>query len=165
MALVRKIDEAKTKCNARELLKNYRFMKRLSSFDWSDSYYDDMGAITYSDMPKSQSNRNNQEFLMVKRYERVTKNHMEIHKVVYEIDCVIESLPNVYARILHLSYCSKEKYSMNEIAAKIKGYRVNEYGEREEFHYSVKNIEKLKSEALLFFAEAFKSRNLIAYKK
>ncbi|MCD5029095.1 ArpU family phage packaging/lysis transcriptional regulator [Enterococcus asini] len=165
MVLVPKIDEVTTRENVRELLKKYWTMKRMSSFEFSDSYYDTTGAITYSDMPKSQSNRNNEEYRIIKIYGGVTKDRMGNHKRVKEIDRVIESLPNKYATILRLSYCAKEKHSINEIAAKLKGYRVNELGVREEFFYSTKNIEKLKSEALIYFAEAYDEGQLLAYEK
>jgi phage-related protein len=59
MVLFPKIDEKSTKENAREILKSYSPMKRRISF--GDSMYDLTQAIQYSDMPKSQSNRNGQE--------------------------------------------------------------------------------------------------------
>ena len=163
MVLFPKIDEKSTKENAREILKSYSPMKRRISF--GDSMYNLTQAIQYSDMPKSQSNRNGQEHKTAMMFSYVSKEEIGYTKLLGEIDLAISSLPDLYQKILRYSYCEINTYRINEIAARIKGYRVNEHGQYEEFHYSVKTIEKLKSKALIQFAEAYKGGELLAFQK
>lgn len=165
MVLIPELDEVKTKENARELLKDYRAMKRFSTFAQSDDHYDMTSGITYSDMPGHKSNRNGIENATIKRLRFVGKDFQREYAKVKDMDRAMAALPIVTARILTLSYCSKEKYYMNEIAAKVKGYRVNNLGETEEFNYSIKNIERLKSEGLIQFAEAYRGGELLVWKK
>jgi ArpU family phage transcriptional regulator len=163
MVLFPKINEKLTKKNAREILKSYAPMKRRISYD--DSVYDLTQAIQYSDMPKNQSNRNGQENKMAKMFRYVSKDSMNYTRKINEIDLALKSLPDIHGKILQYSYCELNPYRVNEIAAKLKGYRINEFGKYEEFHYSVKNIEKLKAAALIQFAEAYKDGELLAFEK
>ena len=164
MMLVPELDENRTKENVRELLKDYRHMKRMATFSGNDRQYDTLKAIQYDDMPRSDSNRNGSEHQMIKRLRQVSKISQGYTKRVYAVDRAIAALPTISGQILLLGYCSKDRHSMNEIAAKIKGYRVNELGEYEEFFYTVKNIERLKSKALIEFAEAYGDGELLAFK-
>lgn len=163
MALLPKINEKKTRENVRDLLSDYATMKRASAF--TDSYHDLMKAMQYSDMPKSQSNRNSQEDKMIAIFKKVSKSTIdrseECRYTVYAIDHAIEFLPPVSQEVLRLSYCMDRKYTINDIAAKIKTYRTNEFGEVEEIQYSIKNIERLKNIALIQFAEVYKGGELL----
>ncbi|MGM8141889.1 hypothetical protein, partial [Enterococcus italicus] len=107
MALLPKINETKTRQNVRDLLSDYATMKRASAF--TDSYHDLMKAIQYSDMPKSQSNRNSQEDKMIAIFKKVSKATItrseECRYTVYAIDHAIEFLPPVSQEVLRLSYC------------------------------------------------------------
>ncbi|OJG91679.1 hypothetical protein RV15_GL000346 [Enterococcus silesiacus] len=47
----------------------------------------------------------------------------------------------------------------------IRVYKENKLGSIQEITYSIKNNEKLKSLALIEFAEAYRSGNLLAFKK
>ena len=60
-----------------------------------------------------------------------------------------------------LSYCVSKPYSMVKLSSMIKVYREYEFGQVEETTYSIKNIEKLKDNALIEFAEAYHCENLI----
>ncbi|MCM6931257.1 hypothetical protein NE261_05460 [Enterococcus italicus] len=163
MALLPKINEKKTRENVRDLLSDYATMKRSSAF--TDSYRDLTKAIQYSDMPKSQSNRNSQEDKMIAIFKQVSKATItrseECRYTVYAIDYAIEFLPPVSQEVLRLSYCMDRKYTINDIAARIKTYRTNEFGEVEEIQYSIKNIERLKNIALIQFAETYKGGKLL----
>lgn len=50
---------------------------------------------------------------------------------------------------------------MVKLSSMIKVYREYEFGQVEETTYSIKNIEKLKDNALIEFAEAYHCENLI----
>ncbi|WP_429959400.1 hypothetical protein [Enterococcus sp. AZ196] len=163
MVLFPKINERATKNNARDVLKNYAPMKRRISY--GDHVYDLTQAIQYSDMPKHQSSKNGQENKITKMFKYVSKDSMNYTRKLKEIDMALESLSDVHRKILSYSYCEVNPYKVNEIAAKLKGYRINEYGQYEEFYYSVKNIEKLKASALIQFAEAYKDGELLAFEK
>lgn len=163
MALLPKIDEKKTRENARMLLQEYSSLKRITTF--TDYSRDLTQAIQYSDMPKNQSNRNSQEDKMVHIFGRTTKeviaSRQERRYIVYAIDLAIKYLPPISQEILRLSYCVERKYTANDIAAKIETYRTNEYGKIEKIQYSVKNIERLKNIALIQFAEAYRGGELL----
>ncbi len=162
MSLFPEIDENKTRERARELLGDYMSMKRHVSFD--DSVYDLTQAIQYSDMPKSPSSRNGQEHKTAMMFRGITKQQQNYNRKIAEIDYAIKQLPDIYQKILKKSYCVKNPCTINELAASITGYRITTYGQKEEFHYSIKNIERLKAQALIAFAEAYKMGELIALK-
>ncbi|WP_242387765.1 ArpU family phage packaging/lysis transcriptional regulator [Enterococcus gallinarum] len=162
MSLFPEIDENKTRDRVRELLNDYMPMKRRVSFN--DSVYDLTQAIQYSDMPKSQSSRNGTEHKTAMMFRGITKQHQNYHRKLAEIDYAIDQLPDIYQQILKKSYCVKNTCTINELAASITGYRINAYGQKEEFHYSIKNIERLKAQALIAFAEAYKRGELISLK-
>lgn len=163
MALLPELNENKTRENARELLKSYAPMKRRISY--GDSVYDLTQAIQYTDMPKHQSSMNGQEHKTAMMFSFISKDSLNYTKKLGEIDRAINQLSEIHKRILRLSYCERENYSINAIAAKIEGYRVNDSGEYETFYYSTKSIEKLKAAALLQFAEAYKDGELLCFEK
>lgn len=143
------IDEVKTKVNARKVLSKYRSMARTAGISFG------LQSPVLSDMPKGPSHHDSLEKSIIKK--------IDAEQNCAEILAVLDLLPNKEAAILKYSYCMPDKYTMNEIAAKVPGQRVNEFGEMEEFHYSVKNIERLKSIALLSFAEGYRGGELIAW--
>lgn len=161
MAIIPELNEKKTRENVRRLLKKYIPMIRQTSY--SDNLYDLSKGIEYSDMPKNLSNRNNQEYKTAMMFRYVRKEHLNQTKQIIEIERSLKLLPDIYQKILKYSYCQIDCYTINEIACKIKGYRVNEYGKYEEFNYSVKTIEKFKAEALLQFAESYEGGKLQSF--
>lgn len=68
---------------------------------------------------------------------------------------MLQLLPDVSREILYYSYCVSNSYSMAKLSRIIKIYRENEFGQVEEITYSIKNIEKLKDNALIEFVEAY----------
>ena len=102
---------------------------------------------------------------MIAIFKKVSKATItrseECRYTVYAIDHAIEFLPPVSQEVLRLSYCKDHKYTINDIAARIKTYKTNEFGEVEEIQYSIKNIERLKNIALIQFAEVYKGGELL----
>lgn len=144
------IDEVKTKVNARKVLSKYRSMARAAGISFG------LQSPVLSDMPKGPAHHDSLEKSIIKK--------IDAEQDCIEILVALNLLPNKEAAILKYSYCMPDKYTMNEIAAKVPGQRVNEFGEVEEIYYSVKNIERLKSNALLSFAEGYRGGLLIEYK-
>lgn len=144
------IDEVKTKVNVRKLLSKYRSMARIAGINFG------LQSPMLSDMPKRPSQHDRLEKFIIKK--------IEAERGCAEILAVLELLPNKEGSILKYSYCMPDKYTMNEIAAKVPYQRVNEFGEIDEIYYSVKNIERLKSKALLSFAQGYRSGILMVYK-
>lgn len=162
MDLLPKVDVNKTKMNARKVLSKYRRMKRRINYD--DEMRNLVQAVQYSNMPKNISHMNNEETKIINIFGDISKETLDDVKKIQSIDRALEALPTISQRILKYSYCERNTYRLNEIAAKIKGYRVNEFGQYEQFTYSVKTVEKLKSEALIQFAEAYGCEELSSEK-
>lgn len=144
------IDEVKTKINARKVLSKYRSMARTAGINIG------LQSTMLSDMPKGPAHHDSLEKSIIKK--------IDAERNCAEILAVLDLLPNKEASILKYSYCMPDKYTVNEIAAKVPGQRVNEFGEVEEIYYSSRNIERLKSSALLSFAEGYRGGLLIEYK-
>ncbi|MGM0183471.1 hypothetical protein IGK74_002436 [Enterococcus sp. AZ150] len=163
MALFPEVNERSTRKKVKSLLRNYRYMKRRMSL--SDDHYNMIGAIQYSDMPKSTSGYNGQEAKTIKLFEGISKEHQQYILELNKIDKAISCLPLISQAVLRYSYCTQEKYTINALAAKIKTSRVNDFGRTEEVQYSAKNIEKLKNIALIEFAEAYDRGSLLVINK
>lgn len=159
MVLIPKINEKKTRENARKLLQEYSPMKRRMSL--SDDAYDMTEAIQYSDMPRGPGGTNGQESKTIRLFKHISKQHQFYTLKINQIDKAISQLPSLSQQVLKYSYCMQDRYTFNEIAASLKSYRVNEFGEREEVQYSVKNIERLKNIALIQFAEAYNGGEIL----
>lgn len=162
MMLLPELDYKKTKDNVRQLLKECRSMQRRGGIQ----IYLESPVI--SDMPRHQSNRNNVEHKMIKRVENISKETIEANRYYWSkirsISVTLKLLSDVSREILYYSYCVTNPYSMVKLSQTIKVYRENEQGQVETIQYSVKNIEKLKDNALIEFAEAYYFENLLVYK-
>ena len=162
MTLVPEIDYKKTKDKVRRLLKNCRSLQRMSGVKVH------LQSPILSDMPRHHSNRNNAEESMVHLFRYTSKLSIEAARQCREqvraIEHTLKSLPDVSREILYYSYCVPNPYSMAKLSRTIKVYRENEFGQVEEISYSIKNIEKLKDNALIEFAEAYHYENLIVQK-
>lgn len=161
MALMRKLDEINTKQNARKVLSSYRSLKRRllgASIDPLAT----LRSPEISDMPSNKSNINGVEKALIHELNDVNLNSCEIKKL-NDMDRALNALSEVSRRILELSYCEQDKYTMNDISAKLVVVTANELGQFEERTYSVKRIEQLKDEALLQFAEAFRGGELLEF--
>lgn len=84
---------------------------------------------------------------------------------VWAIEYTLKSLSDVSREILYYSYCVPNPYSIAKFSRIIKVYRENEFDKIEKIIYSIKNIEKLKDNALIEFAEAYHYENLLVQKK
>lgn len=120
------------------------------------------------DMLRYHSNRNTVEASMIHLFRHTSKKSIEgakrYREQVEAIEKTLQLLPEVSREILYYSYCVPNPYSMAKLSRKIKVYRENEFGQVEEITYSIKNIEKLKDNALIEFAEAYLYENLIVQK-
>lgn len=163
MTLLTEIDYKLTRRNARDVLKNCRGLQRRNGVKVS------LKSPVFSDMPRNSSNRNNEEYLMIKRFGRTSKAYQDENKrdamKLQSIVNALQSLSDVSRDILYYSYCIADPYSIIKLSNTIKVYKEDEYGKVTEITYSIKNIEKLKAQALIEFAEAYHYENLIAYKK
>ncbi|WP_445448993.1 ArpU family phage packaging/lysis transcriptional regulator [Enterococcus faecalis] len=163
MNLVPEIDVKQTRDNARRVLKSCRTLQRRSGIVVS------LESPLLSNMPRYRSNRNNVEHSMIKWLGNVNKFYINENKkfreILQAIDTALKSLSEVSRKILYYSYCVADPYSMAKLSTIIKVYRENEFGQVEEITYSIKNVEKLKNNALIEFAEAYHYENLIVQKK
>lgn len=130
-----KIDKEKVKTNAKKVLMQYRRLQRIAGKSVID-----LKSPIISDMPKAQS---------VSCVSAIDKKlDAEIKRD--EIARAIASLSIRHRLILYYAYCTVEKYTINEIAAKIG-----------DGMYHERTIDRDKSDALLCFAEAYKGGILL----
>ncbi|EGO7759853.1 autolysin, partial [Enterococcus faecalis] len=103
----------------------------------------DLKSPIITNMPKIQSHGNKAEDALV-----------QLADVEAERDAILSALMAlslISRQVLYYSFCDVEKHTNWEIGQLIRGY-----GE--------KNVEKLKSNALIEFAEAYKHGILVVYK-
>lgn len=163
MTLVPEIDEKATKAKAREVLKKCRSLQRITGIS-----VDSIRSPEFSDMPKSPSNRNNTEYQMIHKLRNVSSQDIGKTKAftlkIIDITKALNALSDISCKILEYSYCEKNSYSNAKIAKILEVYKEREFGQVEQIEYSVKNIENLKAQALLEFAEAYRGGELLIYK-
>lgn len=154
------IDKKATKKGVRELLSRYRYFSRMMKLSVNGN--DFLKSKAVSDMPSYRLNENVYESILVNTIDELAEKEKEAIEYLKSIDHTLAALPNISKFILYYTYCENEKYTMNEIAAKLVVIKKNKYGQDEEVQYSVKNIERLKNIALLEFAEIYEHGVLIA---
>ncbi|MGM0107941.1 ArpU family phage packaging/lysis transcriptional regulator [Enterococcus sp. AZ172] len=137
MNLLREVDFKQTRDNARSVLKNFRRLERIAGRSLVD-----IKSPVITDMPKVPSHGNRAEDAMIQLADAETERNAILGALM--------ALSLISRQILYYSFCDVEKHSNYEIGQLICGY-----GE--------KNVEKLKSNALIEFAEAYKKGSLIAY--
>ncbi|WP_312541394.1 ArpU family phage packaging/lysis transcriptional regulator [Enterococcus sp.] len=138
MTLVPEINKKETKKNARAVLSQYRRLNRIA-----ERAPIDLKSPIITDMPRSGAQNGSQDAFL------------EWIDAEIERDAIVAALAKlglVSRQILYYSFCDLEKRSNYEIGNSIGGY-------------SEKNIEKLKSIALVEFAEAYRKGKLISYNK
>lgn len=162
MTLFPVLDEIETKKNARRVLREYRSLYRLSGVTTS------IQSPQFSDMPRGGSTANGVEYTMVKSLEHIDKaildRYQDRRDKLYAISQALDTLSQISYAILDLSYCIADPYSVIKLANNLKVYKENINGDIEAVNYSDKNIEVLKSQALIEFAEAYHYENLLVYK-
>ena len=135
--LLREVDIKKTKANARKTLKNYRRLERIvgrSSID--------IKSPIISDMPRIPTHGNKIEDAIV----QLADAEVEINAII----TALMKLSLISRQILHYSYCSRDMFTNYKISREI--------------GYSERSVERMKSIALIEFAEAYKNGKLIAYR-
>ncbi|MGM0143746.1 ArpU family phage transcriptional regulator [Enterococcus sp. AZ153] len=137
MNLLREVNFKQTRDNARSVLKNFRRLERIAGRSLVD-----IKSPVITDMPKVPSHGNRAEDAMIQLADAETERNAILGALM--------ALSLISRQILYYSFCDVEKHSNYEIGQLICGY-----GE--------KNVEKLKSNALIEFAEAYKKGSLIAY--
>lgn len=137
IALLREVDFYQTKCNARKILKNYRKWVRIAGKSMID-----IKSPVMSDMPKGDRWGNKAEDGMIQ--------FMEAEAERDAILAALMALGLTSRQVLYYRYCTTDSYSNYKIAREI--------------GYSERSVERLMSEALIEFAEAYKKGRLIAYR-
>lgn len=137
MVLVPKINHKQTKLNARKVLKQTRKLARIAGRPIVD-----LKSPVITDMPRGANQDNMIELTIV--------NRTTADDELKAIEKALASLCFLNRQILYYAYCDVEYHSNYEIGLLVGGY-------------SEKNIERLKSNALVEFAEAYKNGELLRY--
>lgn len=138
MNLLREVDFKQTRDNARNVLKNFRRLERIAGRSLID-----IKSPVITDMPKVPSHGNKAEDAMIQLADADAERDAILRALM--------ALSLISRQILYYSFCDVNKHSNYEIGQLICGY-----GE--------KNVEKLKSIALIEFAEAYKKSVLVQYR-
>lgn len=137
IALLREVDFYQTKCNARKILKKYRKWVRISGKSMID-----IKSPIMSDMPKGDRWGNKVEDGMIQ--------FMEAEAERDAILAALMALGIISRQVLYYRYCTPESNSNTKIASEI--------------GYSERSVERLMSDALIEFAEAYKKGRLLEYR-
>lgn len=133
MKLLREVDFKQTRCNARDVLKNFRRLERMAGRSLID-----IKSPIITDMPKAPKHGNKAEDAIIQMMD-----------IEAERDAILAALM-ISRQILYYSFCVPDSFS---------NYRISR-----EVGYSERSIQRMKSEALIEFAEAYKHGKIIAYK-
>lgn len=162
MTLVPELNEKETKAKAREVLRKCRSLQRITGIS-----VDSIRSPEFSDMPKSPSNRNNVEDQMIRKLRDVSSadigRNKKLNLQIIDIMKALNSLSDVSKDILYYSYCVRNPHSNVKLTNTIKSFREGELGKWEVVYYSVSSIEKLKAQALIEFAEAYREGELLVF--
>ncbi|WP_033627987.1 ArpU family phage packaging/lysis transcriptional regulator [Enterococcus faecalis] len=137
MQLLKEVDFSQTRANARAVLKNFRRLDRIAGRSLVD-----VRSPIITDMPKTTKHGNKAEDALVQM--------MDVEAERDAILTALMSLSIISRQILHYSFCVQDSYS---------NYKISQ-----EIGYSERSIQRMKSEALIEFAEAYRLGRLIAYK-
>lgn len=137
MQLLKEVDFKQTRENARSVLKNFRRLERIAGRSLID-----VKSPIITDMPKAPKLGNSAENAIVQLLDAET-----------ERDAILAALMalSINSRqILYYCYCVPDSYSNYKISREV--------------GYSERSIQRMKSEGLIEFAEAYKNGKIIAYK-
>lgn len=137
MGLLRDVDFNQTRKNAVDTLKNYRRLQRITGRSKID-----IKSPIITDMPKSPSNGNKAEDALL----QIVDAEGELNAIV----AGLMSLPLTSRAVLYYSYCDKERWTNDLIGMEV--------------GYSRRQVDRLKREALIEFAEAYKKGKLIEFR-
>jgi len=137
--LLKEVNFYQTRKNARNVLKHYRRLERIAGRSAID-----VRSPIITDMPRGDKYGNSAEDAILQRMDAEAERDAII--------AALMALSLISRQVLYYSFCDVEKHTNYEI-----GILINGYGE--------KNVEKLKSMALIEFAEAYQKGLLISYNK
>ena len=137
MNLLREVDFKQTKDNARNVLKNFRRLERIAGRSLID-----IKSPVITDMPKVSSHGNKAEDAMIQLADAEAERDAILRALM--------ALSLISRQILYYSFCVPDSFS---------NYRISR-----EVGYSERSIQRMKSEALIEFAEAYRHGEKIAYK-
>ncbi len=137
MQLLKEIDIKQTRRNAREVLKSFRRLERMVGRSLID-----IKSPIITDMPKTQRHGNKAEEALIQK--------MDIEAERDAILVALTALSPINRQVLYYCYCVPDGFSNYKISREI--------------GYSERSVQRIKSEALIEFAEAYKYGRLIAYK-
>lgn len=136
LQLFQEIDFPCTRSNAHKILKQYRKFERIAGRAKID-----IRSPQINDMPKAPSFGNKTEDAII-QFIYAKDERDEILKAITSLDLVKRQL-------LYYTYCEPDEYSNELIANKI--------------GYSARHVSRLKKDALIYFAEAYRHGKLIQY--
>lgn len=137
MMLLPEVDIKRTKANARRTLKSYRRLERIVGRASID-----IKSPVITDLPKAPTYGNKVEDAIV----QLADAEMEMNAII----TALMKLSLISRQILHYSYCSRDMFTNYKISREI--------------GYSERSVERMKSIALIEFAEAYRNGKLIAYR-
>ncbi len=137
MQLLREVDFKQTRCNARDVLKNFRRLERMAGRSLID-----IKSPIITDMPKAPKHGNKAEDAIIQM--------MDIEAERDAILAALMALSINSRQILYYCYCVPENFSNYKISREV--------------GYSERSIQRMKSEALIEFAEAYRHGKIITYK-
>lgn len=137
MGLLRDVDFNQTRENAKDTLANYRRLQRITGRSKID-----IKSPIITDMPKSPSHGNRKEDALLQ--------HINAEGELNAIVAGLMSLPLTSRAVLYYSFCDKERWTNDLIGIEI--------------GYSERQVRRVKEDALIEFAEAYKKGKLISYK-
>ena len=137
MMLLKEVNFYQTRKNARNVLKHYRRLERIAGRSAID-----VRSPIITDMPKGDRYGNSAEEALLQKMDAEA-----------ERDAIVVGLMRLKLtsrQILYYSFCTTERFSNIGISS--------------ELGYSVRQIERMKSEALIEFAESYRNGKLISYR-
>lgn len=137
MGLLRDVDFNQTRTNARNVLSNYRRLQRITGRSKID-----IKSPIITDMPKAQTNGNKTEDALL----QIMDAEGELNAIV----AGLMSLSLTSRTVLYYSFCDKERWTNDLIGIEI--------------GYSERQVRRVKEDALIEFAEAYKKGSLISCK-
>lgn len=137
IALFKEVDFYRTRCNAREVLKNFRRLERIAGRSLID-----VRSPIITDMPRVESCGNKAEEALIQMMDAESERDA--------ILAALMALRLTNRQILYYSFCARETYTNQRIAGQL--------------DYSVRQIERMKSDALVEFAESYRRGKLIEYR-
>ncbi|MBO0481816.1 ArpU family phage packaging/lysis transcriptional regulator [Candidatus Enterococcus courvalinii] len=129
------IKEKETKAKAKKLLKNYKRLER------QVGHRVRLQGVHLSDMPKSQTKHDAMENQLIRRLD-AEKKCEEIIEAVYRLD-------EQEREILRLTFLAIDTQTNYQIA--------------QQLGYSERSVQRFKAQALIHFAETYKSGELIVW--